>query len=129
MQIIHDDKACDLVFFDPDNGIEVKTTNNKNVHKYVAWDEVEVAYDSGKNILIYQHFSRMNRERFIQTKVDEIRGRLLAAIFVIRVKHSVYFLISRETDVPRIEPVLLEYTRLWKDLVSTSTVHKERYFP
>jgi hypothetical protein len=37
-----------LVFFDPDNGIEVKSTNKKNSHKYVLWNEIISIFNAGK---------------------------------------------------------------------------------
>lgn len=60
----------DLVFFDPDNGIEVKSTgyNSSNSYKYLYLDEIEEIYRQGKNILIYQHRARQKLEEFISIK-------------------------------------------------------------
>lgn len=60
--------GSELVFFDPDNGIEVGSVpfGRKGSNKYIYWDELLKTFASGKSILIYQHFHRVNRERFSQ---------------------------------------------------------------
>ena len=60
--------TSELLFFDPDNGIEVVSINKKNIHKYVTWHEIINTFTSGKSVLIYQHFSRVNRNLFIKNK-------------------------------------------------------------
>jgi hypothetical protein len=51
-------KDCDLIFFDPDNGLEVKSKpkDRKNSCKYS--DELARAYANNKSVLVYQHFRR-----------------------------------------------------------------------
>jgi hypothetical protein len=48
----------DLVFFDPDNGIEVlsKPCGGRDSSKYVYWDELQETYRSGQSVLVYQIF-------------------------------------------------------------------------
>lgn len=53
-------EAADLVFLDPDNGIEVNSvppSSSKSV-KYVYLDEVAAILDRGQSLLIYQHHNR-----------------------------------------------------------------------
>jgi len=59
--------GVDLVFFDPDNGIEVKSVRcgRKNASKYVYWDELSRVFKAGYSILVYQHFIREKRDLFI----------------------------------------------------------------
>ena len=104
-----------LVFFDPDNGIEVKSTNSKNKHKYVAWADIRTAFDSGKSVLVYQHYSRMNRDKFIAEKLAEFNNYFQEDVFVIKVKHSVYFLLSQDKHKNVISTALKVYSSLWKD--------------
>ena len=58
---------CDLVFFDPDNGIEIDGVQRGRTGsaKYVYWRELQETYTKGHSILIYQHFPRVNHERFV----------------------------------------------------------------
>lgn len=111
------DTNSDLVFFDPDNGIEVKSTNSKNRHKYVAWTDIRAVFDSGKSVLVYQHYSRMNRDKFIALKLAEFSNYFQKDVFVIKVKHSVYFLLSQDKHKTRISDALKDYASLWKDTV------------
>jgi len=59
---------ADLVFFDPDNGMEVrpKPKGHKGSSKYLYWDEVERFSAVGKSLIVFQHFARVNRDRFIE---------------------------------------------------------------
>ena len=56
----------DLVFLDPDNGIEVKSIPKgaKNSSKYVYWSELAALYEQGASLLVYQHFPRRPRRAF-----------------------------------------------------------------
>ena len=63
-------QACELVFLDPDNGLEVKSRpyGRKLSEKYVYWREVEALWRGGKSLLLFQYFARENRAAFIQRK-------------------------------------------------------------
>jgi hypothetical protein len=66
-------KNCDLIFLDPDNGIEVQSHEygKKQSSKYVYWREIETLTGMKKDILIYQHFPRETREEFVRKTVHE----------------------------------------------------------
>jgi len=61
-------QGYDLIFFDPDNGIEVKSKpcGRKDSSKYLYWREIKDAFSAGHSLLIYQHFPRIKRDQFIQ---------------------------------------------------------------
>jgi hypothetical protein len=61
-------RGCNLVFFDPDNGIEVRSTQYGLAEspKYLYWRETMKAFHSNHSILIYQHFPMKRRETFIK---------------------------------------------------------------
>lgn len=67
-------RECDLVFFDPDNGLPVSSTRagTRGSSKYVALDEVKSAYDDGHSVFIYQHTARVNRPVFIEAKLRQL---------------------------------------------------------
>lgn len=71
----------DLLFFDPDNGLEVSKPKygNSESSKYLYWREVEEAYASKHSLLIYQHFPRVSRPEFIARVTRELRVRLPGA--------------------------------------------------
>lgn len=75
-------KGIDLVFLDPDNGIEVpsKPIGRKSSCKYVTWQEIEALWEAGCSLLIYQHFRREPREAFARRLVSEL-GKRTGACF------------------------------------------------
>ena len=123
---IGQDKKSDLIFLDPDNGIEVKSTNQKTVHKYVLWSDIRTAFDSNKSVLVYQHFSRKNRDFFIQEKLAEFQKHFDADMFVIKVKHSVYFLLAQKSHLAKVRRGLSQYSNIWKSLVSVRDPHTSK---
>jgi hypothetical protein len=71
-------KACELTFFDPDNGLEVKSTakGRKRSSKYAYLDEIADHYAAGRSMLLYQHFPRASREIFVGAKGSLLRSIL-----------------------------------------------------
>lgn len=61
---------CDLIFYDPDNGLEISTCGklHPDAVKYVYYDEIRDTYAKGKSIIIYQH---TNRSKTLKTQINE----------------------------------------------------------
>jgi len=55
-------KTQDIIFFDPDNGIEVKTMTNEEKNKFVTYRLLIKYWNMGKSLIIYQH-ERGNRHQ------------------------------------------------------------------
>ena len=57
----------DLVFFDPDNGLEVASVRagGRNCCKYVFLEEIAIALGEQRSVCLYQHFPRVKRAPFI----------------------------------------------------------------
>ena len=75
-----DDLLCkalgvDLVFLDPDNGIEVpsKPVGRMRSSKYVTWQEIRALWEEGCSLLIYQHFPRERRDKFLDRLASDAR--------------------------------------------------------
>ncbi len=86
---------CDLVFYDPDNGIETRSIIKGQRHssKYIYWDEVQETFKAGHSVMIYQHFRREERRSFIQRLVGEYQARLDAnKVYWFQTPQVVYFL-------------------------------------
>lgn len=68
-------KGTQLVFLDPDNGLEIKSIprGRKASSKYIYWEEVQAVHEAGHSILIYQHFPRRARKPYIEDIVNRIR--------------------------------------------------------
>jgi len=71
-------KNCDLVFFDPDNGLECQIgPSRKKGPKYVFFDELDPFVKRGQTIVVYQHANRRCRiDEQIQRRLEEIKRRL-----------------------------------------------------
>ena len=69
--------GADLVFLDPDNGLEVasKPIGRKGSSKYLAWQEVDILWSAGRSLLIYQHFPRKTRDAFVTQTLATLRAR------------------------------------------------------
>ncbi|MFC2139204.1 hypothetical protein ACFLR4_00960 [Bacteroidota bacterium] len=67
---------ADLIFFDPDNGIEVKSKpyGSKDSSKYIYWKEIEAVWERGKSLIIYQHFPREKREVYLERMLNELQA-------------------------------------------------------
>lgn len=95
-------EGCDLVFFDPDNGMEVKSTpyGRKGSSKYLYWHEFDEAFSRGFSILVYQHFRRVKRDRFMQQMAEEMGNRTgIGTVYSFRTAYVAFFLLSLESQV------------------------------
>lgn len=114
----------DLVFFDPDNGIEVGSVakGRRNSSKYVYRDELAAAYRAGHSLLVYQHFQRKERESFIRDVADDLR-RIAAdgAIWAIRTSHVVFMLVIQ----PRHRAALSQAANHVHETADSSFLHAQ----
>jgi hypothetical protein len=67
----------DLLFLDPDNGVEVPSVpyGRSGSSRYLYLREVEALYRTGPSLLLYQHFPRVERASFVR----RVAERCLAA--------------------------------------------------
>jgi hypothetical protein len=98
--------SCPIVFFDPDNGIEVpsKRLGSKDSSKYLYWREIEKTYVAGHSMVIYQHFAHVDRQVYTTGLASELSARLNAPLVdSFRTPHVVFFLIARPEHAPAFE--------------------------
>jgi len=91
-------RNSDLVFFDPDNGIEVKSVHlgRTNSSKYLYFSEVQKVFSAGHSLLVYQHLPPRPREPFIQDLVDKLKAFTNTdRIYLYRTQFVVFFLIPQ----------------------------------
>ncbi len=107
---------ADLVFFDPDNGLEVKSVKYgwRNSAKYLYWHEATAAYQTGCSVLIYQHYPRARRDEFTRRKALDLGTRTGAArVYSIRTAHAAYFLATQPQHGDGIDNALLAVAAQW----------------
>jgi len=98
---------ADLVFFDPDNGLDVPSVQRgqRNSSKYVTVQEVRSFYGAGKSVLIYQHFPRVKRPHFLAQCGDRLRKAMPdAQLWAFPTKHTAFLLAIRPEHQRMLEP-------------------------
>lgn len=96
----------DLVFLDPDNGMQVpsKPPGRKDSSKYALWSEVSGIASAGSSVLIYQHFRREDRSAFATRMMDELRERTDAPLVsAFRTPHVLFLLAAQPPHVQALE--------------------------
>jgi hypothetical protein len=75
--VLRECAGVDVIFFDPDNGIEVPSTppGRRDSSKFIFWDEIATAYGAGHSVLIYQHYPREVRTAFVARRISELRDK------------------------------------------------------
>lgn len=96
--------ATDLIFFDPDNGLEVPSKRKGSIgsSKYLYRDEIAATYANCHSTLVYQHFPREERNAFISRIVADLRTAASGAeVWVFRTAHVAFLLLihPRHHDV------------------------------
>lgn len=90
--------TADLIFFDPDNGLEIKSCpfGRRQSNKFLFWRELTKTFAAGHSVLVYQHFPRVAREQFIQRIASEA-ARQTGAIdtLVFQTAHTFFLLLSQ----------------------------------
>ena len=67
-----------LLFLDPDNGLEVKSIplGSPKSERYVYYSDLKPIINQGCDILVYQHYPRVNREKYHLYRTREIESRI-----------------------------------------------------
>lgn len=107
--------SADLVFFDPDNGLETSLPKGrKNSSKYLYLDEVAAFYASRKSLLIYQHFPRVERRAFLATCIERLRSVAPdALLWTFSTAHVVFFLVVHPESPARLAVAAIEACGRW----------------
>lgn len=106
----------DLVFLDPDNGIETKSVRKgrKNSSKYIYLDEIGELWNAGNSLLIYQHFPRVERIKYMTNQLNRL-GEVAPApkMYAVKTSYMAYFALANEETAEKIKSSLLETSRQW----------------
>jgi hypothetical protein len=114
--------GVDVMFFDPDNGIEVTSTQigKRGSSKFLFWHEIEKAWDEGCSLLVFQHFPRENHAAFVKRRVDELSKRVLRAQVVpLITSNVVYLLAHRQHHKAKVDVAIDLIVKSWKGRIWT----------
>lgn len=100
MEFLSFSKNANMIFFDPDNGIEVKSASKgtKESYKYVYCDEIKDVFLRGQDVLIYQHKPRITLENMIQKKCSMLVPITKRKPLIFVAGEVVYFLLNRDIE-------------------------------
>ncbi len=110
-------KCADLLFFDPDNGIEVqsKPWGRTGSCKYLYWDEIRSAWSEGSSLLIFQHFPRQSHERYTLHLASKLREQITEAEVVPIITSNVVYLLARQPQHrEKADMALTTISKNWK---------------
>lgn len=59
-------EKCDVVFLDPDNGLEVESAkgSKKKLSKYVLLNEIKSYFERGQSVIFYNHRARKQIDKY-----------------------------------------------------------------
>lgn len=101
-QLTHHCPQSDLIFFDPDNGLDIPSISkgHRNSSKYIYRDEIAAAFATGASVLVYQHFIREKRERFTARLAKDMQLATRApVIFTFSTPHVLFLLASQHSHI------------------------------
>ena len=111
---------CDLIFFDPDNGMEVKSKKygTKDSSKYLYWNELERFLAGNHSILVYQHFRREKREAFIEKIAQKMKAKTgVEKIYAFLTSNVAFFLLVQYKHQDFFERQISRLSEAWDDQI------------
>lgn len=107
----------ELVFFDPDNGLEVPSRpyGRKDTSKYLYSVELKDTWKAGHSVLLYQHFRRKkgeNRGTFIENVARDLAKISVAEVVSFRTPFVVFFLLTQPAH-NRLSTRAADIERVW----------------
>lgn len=118
-------QSCDLVFLDPDNGLEVESRpyGRKDSSKHLFWREAKALWDSGPSLLIYQHFPRVSRIEYIRRRTDALRNALPGAVIATFSTSRVAFFLALQPRHHPLRPKIVDIVhKRWGDQIQVTPI-------
>lgn len=110
----------DLVFFDPDNGMEVQSRpyGRGGSCKYLYWPELLETVERGHSVLVYQHFPRVERASFVARMAEEMRLRTgIDTLYSFRTARVAFFLLPLARSAVVLERATLYVEKIWANQI------------
>ncbi len=115
--------GADVVFLDPDNGLETAKMHqcSSAKDKHTTWQEVKDYYDRGQSVILYQHRPQMmKKETCVQNVLDFQHSFLMADnAFLLeypRYTNRYYFMFCHQTHHAALKNVYHSVAQTWKGL-------------
>lgn len=121
--------GADLVFLDPDNGLEVKSNpvGSRGSSRYFYLEEVKQVWDRGHSILIYQHFPRVARQPYARRRVRELdRLTGLDRVVAFSTSHVLFLLAPQRCHWRALRRGVVKFAQRWKGAVAVAEYFRDR---
>ena len=115
-------RGKELVFFDPDNGLEIKSVKygRKGACRYLFLREVSQSFSEGNSLLVYQHMPPKPREPFVGALASSIiKETGSESVYVFRSQNVAFFLVPQTDQENQFAEIASRVQINWADLLST----------
>ena len=112
-------RGTGLAFFDPDNGIEIKSVKygRKSSSKYLYWREIEQSYAHGYTLLIYQHLPPKPREQFIDALASKFSSVSDASVvYSISTPRVAFLVVPQKCDLAFYQENVAVVEKVWTEV-------------
>ncbi|MFQ5853967.1 MAG: hypothetical protein ACE5JU_25690 [Candidatus Binatia bacterium] len=113
-------RGKELVFFDPDNGLEIKSVKygRKGSCRYLFWHEIEQAFSVGHSLLVYQHMPPKPRDPFVRRLVRGLaRSTGSELVYVYRTQRVAFLLVPQLKQVEQFSEAASRVRAAWSDVL------------
>ena len=110
-----------MIFFDPDNGLEVRSTpyGSRGSSKYLYWREASEAFARGHSLVMYQHFPRQKRSPFLTQMGRAISEHTRAKyVYAATTSNVSFFFAVQGAHAERAEHALRSISRRWSGQIT-----------
>ena len=109
-------QGCDVAFFDPDNGMQVKSCpyGRKGSAKYLYWYELKQTVARGHAVLVYQPFPRVKRDHFMRNMAHEMLLQTQTeTVYAFRTARVVFFCLPGTLSSATVAMLALRVADVW----------------
>lgn len=115
--------GANLVFLDPDNGLETANMHRRHSakEKHTTWQEVKDYYDRGQSVILYQHRPQMTKKAACIQGVLDFQNSFLKADHTLlleypRYTNRYYFFFTHQAHRAALEETTRSVARNWSGL-------------
>ena len=121
-EALHQTFGTDVVFLDPDNGLETQKMfcSNGASEKHVKWTELRDYYVRGQSVILYQHRPQMTKKEECVESVLHFQREVLCADGVMLLEfpkytNRFYFIFYHREHEPMLKAVCDRMVENWKE--------------
>lgn len=115
--------GANLVFLDPDNGLETANMHRRHSakEKHTTWQEVKDYYDRGQSVILYQHRPQMSKKAVCIQGILDFQNSFLKADHILlleypRYTNRYYFFFVHQAHRAALEEITRSVARNWSGL-------------